>query len=71
MFLIQCSAQHRVQLAKACWDDGEVMKPSSRFVTSDKNQSCFFHSNFFFLKKISPELTSAANSPLFAEEDWP
>ena len=25
--------------------------------------------NFFF-RKISPELTSAAN-PLFAEEDWP
>ena len=23
-----------------------------------------------FLRKISPELT-AANSPLFAEEDWP
>ena len=27
---------------------------------------CFF---FFFLRKISPELTSAANPPLFAEED--
>ena len=26
---------------------------------------------FVFLKKISPELTSAANPPLFAEEDWP
>ena len=26
---------------------------------------------FFFLWKISPELTSAANPPLFAEEDWP
>ena len=25
----------------------------------------------FFLKKISPELTSAANPPLFAEGDWP
>ena len=24
----------------------------------------------FFLRKISPELT-AANPPLFAEEDWP
>ena len=24
----------------------------------------------FFLRKISPELTSA-NPPLFAEEDWP
>ena len=26
---------------------------------------------FFFLRKISPELTSAANPSLFAEEDWP
>ena len=25
----------------------------------------------FFLSKISPELTSAANPPLFAVEDWP
>ena len=26
---------------------------------------------FFFLRKISPELTSATNPPIFAEEDWP
>ena len=26
---------------------------------------------FFFLRKIIPELTSVANPPLFAEEDWP
>ena len=27
---------------------------------------------FFFLRRrISPELTSTANPPLFAEEDWP
>ena len=26
---------------------------------------------FFFLRKISLELTSAANPPLFAEEDRP
>ena len=31
--------------------------------------SLFFH--FFFLRNIRPDLTSAANSPLFAEEDWP
>ena len=24
-----------------------------------------------FLRKINPELTSAANPPLFSEEDWP
>ena len=26
---------------------------------------------FCFLRKVSPELTSATNLPLFAEEDWP
>ena len=26
---------------------------------------------FIFLRKISPELPSATNPPLFAEEDWP
>ena len=26
---------------------------------------------FLFLRKMSPELTYAANPPLFAEEDWP
>ena len=26
---------------------------------------------YLFLRKLSPELTSAANPPLFAEEDWP
>ena len=25
----------------------------------------------YFFKKIRPELTSAANPPLFAEQDWP
>ena len=28
-------------------------------------------SSFFFLRKISLELTSTSNPPLFAEEDWP
>ena len=31
----------------------------------------FLFLSFFFLRKISPELTSAANLPLFAKEDWP
>ena len=31
----------------------------------------FFFKFFFFLRKISTELTSAANPPLFAEKDWP
>ena len=35
-------------------------------------QGVGFHMRtFFFLRKISPELTSAANPPLFAEKDWP
>ena len=32
---------------------------------------CFTPYFNFFLRKISPELTSVANPPLFAEEDWP
>ena len=31
----------------------------------------FSPNSFFFLRKISSELTSAANPPLLAEEDWP
>ena len=32
---------------------------------------CFVVQLFCFLRKISPELTSAANTALFAEEEWP
>ena len=33
---------------------------------------CYLFSKlFFFLRKINPEVTSTANPPLFAEEDWP
>ena len=31
----------------------------------------FFLGEGWFLRKISPELTSAANPFFFAEEDWP
>ena len=34
-------------------------------------KKCVLSLAFFFWRKISPELTSAANPPLFAEEDWP
>ena len=39
----------------------------------EKNQTLAVISDarLLFLRKISPELTSAANPPLFAEEDWP
>ena len=33
-------------------------------------QTVYFLSRFIFLRKVSPELTTA-NPPLFAEEDWP
>ena len=32
---------------------------------------CFYFFLLFFLRNISPELISAANPLLFAEEDWP
>ena len=34
-----------------------------------KDLKCY-QTYFFFCRKIRPELTSAANLPLFAEEDW-
>ena len=42
------------------WDEGRLPRGSG-----------LFESFLFFLRKISPELTSAANPPLFAEEQWP
>ena len=44
----------------------EVKDPRS--ITLGATDKSFFF--FFSLRKISPELTSAANPPLFAEEDW-
>lgn len=43
---IKCSVQPRTQLASGCWD-GKEMIPSSRYVTSDKNQLCSFNSKCF------------------------
>ena len=37
------------------------------FSKKSHHRICFV----LFLRKISPELTSAANPPLFAEEYWP
>ena len=36
----------------------------------DFTEPGFLQCLFFFLRKTSPELTTA-NPPLFAEEDWP
>ena len=43
------------------------MDSTSEMSEEDQEAYDFF---FFFLRKINPELT-AANPPLFAEEDWP
>ena len=48
--------------AKFHFHSGEIMIP---------NNHTLFKIIFIFLRKISPELTSAADPPLFAEEDWP
>ena len=36
-----------------------------------KKKSKLKQDMILFLRKINPELTSATNPPLFAEEDWP
>ena len=52
------------------------LQVSAQCPLSERPLSCFTlpltHTTLFFflLRKISPELT-AANPPLFAEEDWP
>ena len=45
------------------------MKTSKNIIIEDNTK--LKRGVFFFLRKISPEVTSAANLPLFAEEDWP
>ena len=42
-----------------------------KYITKFCHVNHFLKILTFFLRKISPELTSAANPPLFAEEDWP
>ena len=37
----------------------------------DLNKLGFIYLFIYFLRKIGPGLTFAANSPLIAEEDWP
>ena len=48
------------ELPKRCW-----------ILLREKQKVKPIQITFFFLRKISPELTSAANPPLFAEEDRP
>ena len=48
---------------------GDLMWFLTSYCGQHKARESFF--SFFFFWKISPELTSAANPPLFTEEDWP
>ena len=61
---------------------GPWLNPRGRDILLDSSQNLFLSAKllivsdseldfFFFLRKISPELTSTANPPLSAEEDWP
>ena len=55
-------------MLKAAFQSGEENAVSGK----DEARLQIIHENkFFFLRKISPELTSAANPPLCAEEAWP
>ena len=49
----------------------DIWVVSSLGLLQGMGMSFFCTCPFFFSKKISPELTSMANPPLFAEEDWP
>ena len=49
----------------------QIIVCSLKKILDQQFTSHLFFVVFFFLRKISPELTSAANPPLFAEEDWP
>ena len=52
--------------------NGQVVELVSHFLEIQFCLFLFFCLGFFFfLRKISPELTSITNLPLFAEEDWP
>ena len=44
---------------------------SSTIKRKKESCCCCHHCLLFVLRKISPELTSTANPPLFAEKEWP
>ena len=50
------------------WDNGEECCTAVQLWVP---HLFFYPISIFFLRKINPELTSAANLPFFAEEDWP
>ena len=49
----------------------EWMKFIYIYLLCNNQYLALWMSLFVFLRKISPELTSASNPPLFVEEDWP
>ena len=48
-----------------------IMFTTNEFIPKLRNVHYRILLVFLFLRKISSELTSAANPPLFAEKDWP
>ena len=71
-FLLYCTANTHLDLLISVglhcllhsWLSSEIISFFSWTI------SCNIPLIFYFLRKISPELTSTANLPLFAEEDW-
>ena len=57
---------HTILSHKHLYSIPDVAVPRATFRTT----VVWCKASFFFLRKISPELTTA-NPPLFAEEDWP
>ena len=72
---LESSVEPCLTSISTCWRNKWVNMPikQSRRVSRlfHKDLFRFISVSFFFLRKISPELTSAANPPLCAEEDWP
>ena len=59
-----------MNLLDKCYWEKHCIKEAEIIVSIEPLDSDENLNNSFFLRKISPELT-AANPPLFAEEDWP
>ena len=67
LFVLLRSSRWILQAVGAALPLPFILKTSHPVPWKSPQVSTFY---FFILRKISPELTSAAN-PLFPEEDWP
>ena len=68
-----CCSKPEFSLRKKGHTNTQQWMAKKNLMEMDWNWKCWCRLNFFFifLRKISPQLTSATNPPLFAEEDWP